>query len=221
MVNPFYVSAGISAVSSLLGMRASTKGIEAQLANVEWSIGEAKNDYIRQLASTYEQEALITQETREMLSTRGLEAMKAEGRLRAGVSGTGLVGSSMEEIKQQSKYDQIFDNAVIIARSRKSKTDLSRERMSQYIAFKNRTQGYASSIPKPADTGIGSALMAGLTTGLSAFSTGVLMGGTTNDLFKSNTSVTNNSMSSESFNQVINRQSIQPSIFDVQYRSYQ
>lgn len=180
-VNPFAVSAGISSVGSILGAMSSSKAIKSNLNAVKYAINESKNDYIRQLASTYEKENIITEETRDMLSARGLEAMKAESRLRAGVSSTGLTGASMNEARQQSKYDQLFDNTVIIARSRKSKEDLSRERMSNYIGFKNQTKAMANSIPK-GDSSFTSALVAGLTSGLNTFTTGAAMGGKLSDL---------------------------------------
>ena len=184
-VNPFAVSAGISAVGSILGAMSNSKAIKSNLNAVKYAINESKNDYIRQLASTYEKENIITEETRDMLSTRGLEAMKAESRLRAGISSTGLTGASMNEARQQSKYDQLFDNTVIIARSRKSKEDLSRERMSNYIGFKNQTKAMADSIPK-GDSSFTSALVAGLTSGLNTFTTGAAMGGKLSDLGISN-----------------------------------
>ena len=175
-VTPFYVSAGISAVSSILGARAASKAAEAQLNAVKGAISESKNDYIRQLNSMYEKEALVEQETREMLSARGLEALKAESRLRVGASGTGVIGSSMQEEINQSKYDQLFDATVTIGRARKAKADISREKVSQYIAFKNRTSGYANQM-QGADTSFSSALMSGLASGLSAFAQGVAWGG--------------------------------------------
>ena len=184
-VSPFAVSAGIQSVGAILGAVANKKAIKANLKAVQYAINESKNDYIRQLASTYEKENIITEETRDMLSASGLEAMKAESRLRAGISSTGLTGASMNEARQQSKYDQLFDNTVIIARSRKSKEDLSRERMSNYIGFKNQTKAMADSIPK-GDSSFTSALIAGLTSGMNTITTGAAMGGKLSDLGISN-----------------------------------
>lgn len=183
--SPFAVSAGIQAVGAILGAVANKKAIKANLKAVQYAINESKNDYIRQLASTYEKENIITEETRDMLSARGLEAMKAESRLRAGISSTGLTGASMNEARQQSKYDQLFDNTVIIARSRKSKEDLSRERMSNYIGFKNQTKAMADSVTKNSSP-FASALIAGLTSGMNTITTGAAMGGKLSDLGISN-----------------------------------
>lgn len=214
---PFYVSAGMSAVSSILGARAASKAADAQLKAVKGAISESKNDYIRQLNSMYEKEALVEQETREMLSARGLEALKAESRLRVGASGTGVIGSSMQEEINQSKYDQLFDATVTIGRARKAKADISREKVSQYIAFKNRTSGYANQM-QGADTSFSSALMSGLASGLSSFAQGVALGGKIKDIGETSDSESVEESAPQSTQPTfadtyVTRQSTQPSIW--------
>lgn len=195
---PFYASAGVSAVGSIMGAYSSVKASKAKLEAVKFAIGEQKNNYIRQIANTYEKEQTINDETRTMLSARGLEAMKAESRLRSGVSSTGLSGTSMNEQINQSKYNELFDNTVLIARSRSTKVDLTRERLNDLIQFKQQTQSQVNSMGG-FENSIGSAIAKGLGAGFNVFSQGVMMGGKL-DMFS--TSTANAPMSMQESNSI-------------------
>lgn len=208
---PFYASAGVSAVGSIMGAYSSVKASKAKLEAVKFAIGEQKNNYIRQIANTYEKEQTINDETRTMLSARGLEAMKAESRLRSGVSSTGLSGTSMNEQINQSKYNELFDNTVLIARSRSTKVDLTRERLNDLIQFKQQTQSQVNSMGG-FENSIGSAIAKGLGAGFNVFSQGVMMGG---KLDMSSASATNAPMSMQESNSITSWGSNESSNMDI------
>ena len=208
---PFYASAGVSAVGSIMGAYSSVKASKAKLEAVKFAIGEQKNNYIRQIANTYEKEQTINDETRTMLSARGLEAMKAESRLRSGVSSTGLSGTSMNEQINQSKYNELFDNTVLIARSRSTKVDLTRERLNDLIQFKQQTQSQVNSMGG-FENSIGSAIAKGLGAGFNVFSQGVMLGG---KLDMSSASATNAPMSMQESNSITSWGSNESSNMDI------
>lgn len=175
VANPWAVSAGIGATQAVLGGYASIQATKAKGKAVANAITEAGLDYQRQLQSSYEQDKLIEEQTRSMLSERGLEALKAEARLRAGVSGTGLSGATMSEAVNQSNFDKLFDSAVILGRANVSKENQTREKMSQFIAYKNRTQEYKNSLS--ASSGTASALMNTLSASMNTVSMAYQLGG--------------------------------------------
>ena len=172
--SPWEVSAGIGATQAILGGYASVQAAKAQGKAVANAITMAGQNYQRQLQSNQEQENLLEEQTRSMLSERGLEALKAESRLRAGTSGTGLSGSTMTEAVNQTNFDKLFDSAVILGRATTTKENMAREKMSQFIAFQNRTQEYRSGISS--GSGTAGAIMNSLTAGMNTVSMAYQLG---------------------------------------------
>lgn len=132
--------AGISAFSSIAGSMAAGKTARQSIRftgeAARQNIAFAKDDYMRRSEIAFQQEEAINRQLGQILSSNGLEAMKAEARLRASAASTGLTGASMEEVVNQTAYDQIFDNQVVIAKSRDAKLDVSRNRLADYMNFK-------------------------------------------------------------------------------------
>lgn len=157
------VSGYASGVQSSLQGREDRANIASNASAAQNNITYAKNDYILRSEISYQQENAIDREMGSMLSQRGLEAMKAEARLRASGASTGLSGASIDEVVNQTGYDQLLDNQVIIARARSSKLDTQRTRLADYMNFKAVANGYTQGT----NMATGSSGLAGLNAGLS------------------------------------------------------
>ena len=169
------VAGGIGVANALLGGYASIQATKAKGRAVRDAIKEAGLDYQRQLNASKEQEDLIELQTRTMLSERGLEALKAESRIRTSISGTGLSGSTMGEVQSQANFDKLFDNAVIVGRAVIDKENLTREKLSNYVTFKNRQQDYVNEMNNPNTTA--GAIMGAISTGLNTAVLSAQLGG--------------------------------------------
>lgn len=173
--NTAYWSAGSSIFQSIFGaigagnVADATK--EAALANIEIN----KNNYLRSIVSATEQTQAIERELGHALSARGLEAMKAEAKLRTAGASTGLAGAGIEEVANQAKYDELFDAQILISRARKSEANIQRQRLADYMSFVSQGQQTVSSMPTSA--GAFGALAAGFTSGLGVYTDYVKAGG--------------------------------------------
>lgn len=184
------ISAATSIASSLASSSANIANIKSQgetdIANIRY----AKNDYIRRSEISFQQEEAIDREMGSMLSQRGLEAMKAESRLRAGAASTGASGASMNEYVSNAMFDNILDDQVIIAKERSAKLNTERTRLADYMNFKalsNKQTQYNSS---------GSPLLASIGTGLNTLlNISKLSGTSINDMGLSNAFSNNNVLS--------------------------
>jgi len=166
-MQPTTLSAGLSIASSILGYQSAVKTIAMKKEAVLSAIKINKEDYMQRIEVSYQQEEAINREVGTMLSLRGLDAMKAEARLRASVASTGLTGGSVEEVVAQTDYDMILDSQIIISRGRQSKLDLARARLSDFMSFRNVGASQAEQLAGAG--GSAEALMAGLSSGLGAF----------------------------------------------------
>ena len=174
--------AGFSIASSLAGAYGSVSASRQQgsidrtnIASKSKAIGESiqqeKSNYITRLESSYEQQRAIDRQLGDALSFRGIEAMKAESKLRAAGASTGLSGSSIEEASKQSDYDELFDMQVLTSRARQSKDDIARQRVADFINFKTSTNNLAGSmygVTQTSGSTLGS-LVSGLGSGLDSY----------------------------------------------------
>mgnify|MGYP001327292335 CR=1 FL=1 len=168
------VAGGIGITNAVLSGYANIQATKAKGKAVREAIYQAGLDYQRQIQGQQEQEDLLEVQTRQMLSERGLEALKAESRIRTAISGSGLSGSTMNEVQSQANFDKLFDNAVIIGRATVDKENLAREKLSQYMAFTNRQRDYANQMTNTSSTA--SAIMGAISTGLNTAVTAYQLG---------------------------------------------
>ena len=153
-------------------------GKEATLENLESN----RKSYLTRLNATYEQEEAINQELGTVMSRRGIEAMKANARLKTAGASTGLSGASIQEITNQTNYDEILDNQILISRARRSKSDLSRQRVVEWLNFKtqgmNAQNQLVGTITGGTGNGNAQALASGLGSALGGITDYLKMGGT-------------------------------------------
>lgn len=169
-------SAGSSIVGSIFGAIGAGKVADAQKAVALSNIEINKNSYLRRLTASAEQTEAINRELGTVMSRSGLEAMKAEARLRTAGASTGLSGGSIDEIINQTSYDEILDNQVNISRARKSKADVKRQEVVDWMNFVNQGETITSSMPQ-GGTDLFGALASGLTSGLGVYTNYVGAGG--------------------------------------------
>lgn len=165
MSNLAYAQAGSSAINSIMGAYIGGKAIDAQLDATLANIKGNKENFLRQAEVSSEQLEAINRELGDVMSARGLEALKAEAKIRTASASTGLEGSSMEEVASQTKYDELFDNQVMISRARTAKTSVQRDLVSSWLNMKTYNQQEASVFDSNVSP-FTSALMAGIGTGL-------------------------------------------------------
>lgn len=172
-----FASSAISSFASGSTARQNIKNTgEAARANIEYG----KNEYLRRSNIAYEQERAIDRELGDMMSQRGLEAMKAEARLRAAGASTGLEGGDIDEVVAQAGYDQILDNQVMIARARSQRVDTYRSRLASYMDLEAKTnaatQATQNNLIETSSINL-QALSAGIQTASMAIQLGALKGG--------------------------------------------
>jgi hypothetical protein len=140
-------SSVISGIGGVMGARGQGKAARANIAAKSKAIGESiekeKTNYIAKLESSYAQQEAIDRQLGDALSLRGIEAMKAEARLRAAGASTGLSGASIEEVSAQAGYDELFDQQVLVSRARTSKDELAQQRVADFLNFRTSTQNLA------------------------------------------------------------------------------
>ena len=148
------ISASIgTSVSAIAGAWASGEAAKLQsqinIAKIQ-SQGKASREniqanqenYLRNMETRYEQIEAINRELGSVMSRQGLEAMKAEARLRTAGASTGLQGSSITEVSEQSGYDLLFDNQVAISIARNLELSTQRQLVADWLNFEaiNRQQ---------------------------------------------------------------------------------
>jgi hypothetical protein len=133
------VAFGASAIDSISKGQTRIAAFKNQGKSSRASIGYAKDEYLTRSNIAYEQERAIDEEVGSMMSQTGLEAMKAESRLRAAGASTGVSGSSVDEVVAQAGYEQIFDNQAIVAKARANRVDTYRSRLTAYMNFETKS----------------------------------------------------------------------------------
>ena len=175
--NMAYWSAGASVLQSLIGFATTdTSAIERQGDMAVKNINAMKENYLTRLQASHEQQQAVDRELGTVLSRRGLEAMKAEARLRAASASTGLSGGTIDEVLNQTKYDEILDAKIAISRARKTKADIERQKVVDFINLKNSASSVASSMPTM-DTNIFGSIASWLGEGLGVYNTYLKYGG--------------------------------------------
>jgi hypothetical protein len=129
-----------SAISSISQMQTRIAGFKRTGEKARSTIGYAKDEYLTRSNISFEQEAAIDEEMGSMMSQTGLEAMKAESRLRTAAASTGVSGSSVDEVVNQAGYDQLFDNQIIVAKARANRVDTYRSRLNAYMNFEAKAE---------------------------------------------------------------------------------
>jgi len=129
-----------SAISSTSQMQTRIAGFKRTGEKARSTIGYAKDEYLTRSNISFEQEAAIDEEMGSMMSQTGLEAMKAESRLRTAAASTGVSGSSVDEVVNQAGYDQLFDNQIIVAKARANRVDTYRSRLNAYMNFEAKSE---------------------------------------------------------------------------------
>lgn len=165
-------AAGLASVASIASSIAAGSTSRAQSRIIGESarknIGFAKNDYMVRSEIAFEQEEAINRELGRVLSERGLKAMIAKSSLVAGAGSTGLSGTSIEEMVDETDYHQILDNQVLFARADVDIVDTYRTRLADYMNFKagvyNQTMQTKQNVESQANP-----LISGLKSGLSTF----------------------------------------------------
>lgn len=160
------VSVGASAVGSIAGYMSSTRNTKSMLASMTRGIESNKNSYLTRLNSTYEQEDALTRQMGDAMSARGLENLKAQSRLRVASASSGLAGNSIDEIVNQTNYDELFDTQILRSRVTESKTSLMYQRVTDKLNFMTQGRDIASQLDNAPD--MLSSILAGLQSGIGA-----------------------------------------------------
>ncbi len=159
-------------LTTALGVGAKMNDIEARTRASITAIGLQMDSYKTQLSSLGRQSKEIDQALHSSLSQRGIEALKAEGRLRAGAAETGTAGGTTATAVGQAFMDEALDAAIITSQAKQHQISImSRIDMAE-ISTRNRISEFASNIPSA--TGAGLQLVAA---GVSSFETGYSMMG--------------------------------------------
>lgn len=125
--------AGKAAISQKVEQGMDT--IKAGEESATTALNRNLQNYQVRMNTSYEQEAMINEELGTVMSRRGLEAMKTASRLKTAGAGSGFSGNSVDEIINQSKYDEILDQQIVISRARKDKEALARQRVTDWMNF--------------------------------------------------------------------------------------
>ena len=160
------IAVGASAIGSIAGYMSSTRNTKSMLASMTRGIESNKNSYLTRLNSTYEQEDALTRQMGDAMSARGLENLKAQSRLRVASASSGLSGNSIDEIVNQTNYDELFDTQILRSRVTESKTSLMYQRVTDKLNFMTQGRDIASQLDNAPD--MLSSILAGLQSGIGA-----------------------------------------------------
>ncbi|MDB4681392.1 hypothetical protein OAE88_00630 [bacterium] len=171
--------AGISLIGSGLSSMAAAdarqeksdadiENLGLQSANIQETIKLETDSYLQQYSILTEQDNELDVELGGMMSSRGLDALKAEARLRAGAAETGTSGGSTSQVVQNAFMEQALDNAVLLSTHKKSKRNVQRQRISNSVAFRNKTRALKNSIYGINITGTGYSQISGIAEGFAA-----------------------------------------------------
>jgi len=166
-------NAYVAGQSAKLQTKSFIAQVQAQGEASRENIEAGKENYLRNAQTRYEQLEAINRELGSVMSRQGLEAMKAEARLRTAGASTGLQGTSIDTIANQSGYDLLFDNQVAISRSRNAEVSTQRQLVSDWLNFEalNRQQAAATEGAYIGDgSSIIGAVLGGIGTSLEAYS---------------------------------------------------
>lgn len=148
-------------LSSLIGVATKVSDIKSQTSNVLKAIDLESDSYLTQYNILTEQSNEIDRELGDAMTQRGLDALKAEARLRAGAAETGTSGGTTRLAYTEAYVTQALDNAILKSRSEQTKRDLVRRKIMTKISYTNRMNSLTSGI------------QSGTSAGLEVFSTGM------------------------------------------------
>lgn len=169
-----YASLGIGAVSGILSSLSSSK---ANIENIKSKNNAAIQAIQDEVAAFKAQASIIDSQDLQLdqqlfnkMSQRGLEALKAEARLRAAAAETGTTGGTTDVAVGQAWVDFARDAALITSEAKEQKLNLSRRLDTYSLSSKHKISEYASagsSFMKPSYLSSFSATASGLLKGYS------------------------------------------------------
>jgi hypothetical protein len=191
-----YASVAGSFINSWYAGQAASARINAQKEALLGAVKSNKESFITRLNASKEQTMAIDEQLSTVMSARGLQAMKTKARLKSASSSTGFTRSgTIKDLVEQVDYDEILDNQVLISRARQSKADIARQKVSDWMSFKNQGTNFTNQMGG-ADTGMSGAIASALGTGLQGVSAYMSAGGKF-DFMNSNSSNGGTSLGSE------------------------
>lgn len=198
------VAAGASAIGSIAGYMSSTRNTKSMLASMTRGIESNKNSYLTRLNSTYEQEDALTRQMGDAMSARGLENLKAQSRLRVASASSGLSGNSIDEIVNQTNYDELFDTQILRSRVTESKTSLMYQRVTDKLNFMTQGGDIASQLDNAPD--MLSSILSGLQSGIGTYTNYQML----NQFSKPTAPVVNNNVNVNGVAQTNSQSSVTP-----------
>lgn len=160
-------SAAISSFGNILGGFAQTSAYKAKL-NAETNaiirgLENATKSFAQQMSLMKGQEQDIEQQLFSKLSQRGIEAIKAESRLRTAAAETGTTGGTTDAAIDQAYMDYVMDAALITQDAKYKQKDLTRRMETLRLSLSNKISGSEVISPNYKTNAVVSGLSGGVT----------------------------------------------------------
>ena len=173
MANSSIASIGLSGLTSVMTSMAEADAFKAKME----AITKSKVDTMKQAVTSYEFEQIKNaeqiQELDEVLgdklSQRALEGIKNQARLKAAAAETGTSGGSTDAAIMEAFMTEHFDRATIVSASEQKKRNVMRSMEASGVRLSKELQSIGSGVP----TYDSNPLMAGLSAGIGAVSSGI------------------------------------------------
>jgi hypothetical protein len=142
-------------IGSILGAWSSANDIKNTNRAILAQSRTLTENMIMQEKQKYEMLDFLDRELGAKMSEVGLEALKAEARLRTAAAETGTSGGTTDMVRRQAIMSQSLSNANLIASNRMHKFNLAQQMISHRSQYRENMASLRSKIPSTASAVLG------------------------------------------------------------------
>jgi hypothetical protein len=142
-------------IGSILGAWSSANDIKNTNRAILAQSRTLTENMIMQEKQKYEMLDFLDKELGAKMSEVGLEALKAEARLRTAAAETGTSGGTTDMVRRQAIMSQSLSNANLIASNRMNKFNLAQQMISHRSQYRENMASLRSKIPSTASAVLG------------------------------------------------------------------